>query len=233
MSRKLMIAAVLVLSVAANLTCYLIGTMQPQEPILVEPPELQPNGELVKVFKLPDAPDLRLSFVGMEGIGSDSTDISHVDFEFKGQRVYQYFHDGEIGYILRYTIKSKDPAKPLAYSDRVKRKEDGTLDTYQMHNLIVNVSVNDPKWKFVLMEGRGWECWKPDGSVQCVGGFGHDSVRLLHFSQPNSMISLWSTPEDGFYSTGEPKNATPVHKVDVDFYIHPPKKEEAKDATQD
>lgn len=172
---------------------------------------------------LPDIPEITLKFEGREQAWKpEPVDISHVVFEKQGQRLYQFHESGKYGCILRYKVFTKDPAKPLAYVSRTERDEYGKLKTYRPHGLCVFIDTQHPDWKFAWADGLYTEHWKPDGSIQCVSSVDGDSISVDTWGDSaKDCVSIEVRPQDGYYSTGEPMDAIPLHSVEIDFYIHP------------
>lgn len=176
--------------------------------------------------ELPKAPELKLSFIGASTPWrwqpSDSVDVSHLKFELMSQRLHQFHESGDIGYILRYKIKTTDPAKPIATVSDLVRDEHGYVKSLNQHPTCLKLELNNPDYKFVWAEGLYTEHWKPDGEIQCVSSVDFHSNRVSSIREKEgNFIEISVHPDDGYYSTGGPIDAIPLHSVEIDFYVRP------------
>lgn len=177
--------------------------------------------------------DLRLRFTGVSrdysgarfaSIGKQrEIDISHVKFEFLGQRLYQFYYDRKIGYILTYKISTTDPKRPLAHTSDVEWDECGKVLKGKSHDLELRIDVDDPQWTFSFADGRNTEHWHDNGEIMCVSSVDFYTNRVSTWDDRSykDTITIATELMDGIMWTGKPREPLPLHSVVVDFYVKP------------
>lgn len=153
----------------------------------------------------------------------NAKDFSHIEFNWEGSRIYQFL-DGSMGRIVRYTITSTDPTKPLASLIEVERQPNGFANKVIKQSLHLKVSPNSNDWKYVFSQGMYTKTFNLKG-IAIREDFCDECTIVVHDWSKDSLanydhvsLELYPGPLD---PTGKGMDPPPIHSVEIDFYLHP------------
>jgi len=136
------------------------------------------------------------------------------------QRLYQY-PDGEFGVVCRYIFKTTDNNKPLAWHEPISREINGTLIRPVIsHDLWLQARVKNSDWKIITTRGEAtWHYCYVDGKKMLLNNNCNMRDIFCTYWTDTRVIDIGVSPQDGWHSTGRPRDVSPLHAIEVDIYL--------------